>query len=310
MAIAVVLLLFGTAMLTLGATSTIRGVRPLASWVGVPPMLIDIVLFGVSIESVGVALVAAGRGQASISAGDAFGTVVFLLSAGFGAGLLVARRPVEAPPPILVVLPAGAVAMCAVSLSDNIVTRSEGVVLLVIFALYGRLVLADPRTRGSLSSRIHPAVAERPRTKAPGVIFLLVGLALAYAGGSVLVDGGVRILGHTSLSAGFVGAAVIGALATVRQAVREILPNRRREPGGGAGELFGTVAAFTTGVLGLAAVIRPLAVDSTARSAFAVAAALYAVVATVFMVRGRAGRLTGLVVLVGYAAWIVWASGT
>jgi hypothetical protein len=40
------------------------------------------------------------------------------------------------------------------------------------------------------------------------------------------------------------------------------------------------------------------------------AAAVYAVVATVFLIRGRAGRLTGLVVLGAYAAWIVWASGT
>ena len=31
-------------------------------------------------------------------------------------------------------------------------------------------------------------------------------------------------------------------------------------------------------------------------------------VATVFLVRGRAGRLTGIAVLATYAAWIVWAS--
>ena len=58
----------------------------------------------------------------------------------------------------------------------------------------------------------------------------------------------------------------------------------------------------------MAALVRPLEVDSAAASAFVAAAALYAVVAAVFLARGRAGKLTGLVVLAGYAGWIVWAS--
>jgi len=89
----------------------------------------------------------------------------------------------------------------------------------------------------------------------------------------------------------------------------EVLPIRRGMPELATGNLFGTLAAFTTGVLGLAALVRPLVVDSAAASAFIAATVLYAIVATVFLARGRAGKLTGVTVLLAYALWIVWASG-
>ncbi|MGH2696110.1 MAG: calcium/sodium antiporter, partial [Actinomycetota bacterium] len=74
------------------------------------------------------------------------------------------------------------------------------------------------------------------------------------------------------------------------------------------GNLFGTLAAFTTGVLGLAALVRPLEIDAPGSVAFTGVAALYAVVATVFLARGRAGRLLGGFVLASYAAWLVWGA--
>jgi hypothetical protein len=52
-------------------------------------------------------------------------------------------------------------------------------------------------------------------------------------------------------------------------------------------------------------VIRPLDVDSAAAAGYLVMAFLYAVVATVFLVRGRAGRALGVFVVLAYAAWLV-----
>jgi cation:H+ antiporter len=70
------------------------------------------------------------------------------------------------------------------------------------------------------------------------------------------------------------------------------------------GNLFGSVAAFTTGVLGIAAVVRPLEVDGAAVEAYLAAAALYTIVAVAFLARGRAGRLVGLLVLASYGMWL------
>ena len=64
-------------------------------------------------------------------------------------------------------------------------------------------------------------VDEAPRI--PPLILLLGGLALVYAGATILVDGGIRVLHRTSLTAGFVGAALIGALAALDEVLLEVL---------------------------------------------------------------------------------------
>jgi len=306
-AYAVLLLLGGAAVLTAGAEAAIRGAGRLALDRGLSPFLLGALLFGVDVESLGAALIAAGRGQTSIAAGEAFGTIVFLFSAAFGAALLLSRRPIESPAPNMVLLPAAALAIGAVALSDSVVTRPEGFALVAVYVLYVNLVVRESRAARVAAERIEREAREGPGLPIP--VLLVAGLALVYLGATVLVSGGVRILHRTSLSAGFVGAAVIGALASADEVLLEVLPVRRGMPDLATGNLFGTVAAFSTGVLGLAALVRPLEVDSAAASAFVAAAALYAVVATVFLARGRAGKLTGLVILAGYAGWIVWASG-
>ena len=67
-------------------------------------------------------------------------------------------------------------------------------------------------------------------------------------------------------------------------------------------------AAFATGVIGLAALVHPLDVDSAGASAFIAASVLYTVVALAFLARGRAGRGVGLIVIAIYALWLVFAA--
>ena len=134
----------------------------------------------------------------------------------------------------------------------------------------------------------------------------VAGLAFVYLGASVLVSGGVRILHRTSLSAGFVGAAVIGALASADEVLLEVLPVRRGLPDLATGNLFGTVAAFSSVVLGLAALVHPLALDTAAQVAFLAGTAAYALVAALFLLVGRLPRWLGLILLAGYVAWLVY----
>src|SRR6266567_1672705 len=112
---AVVLLLGGAAVLAVGAEAAIRGAGRRA----LSPFVLGALLFGVDVESLGAALIAAGKGQTSIAAGEAFGTIVFLFSAAFGAALLVSPRPIESPGTLMVLLPAGTLAMGAIALADS-----------------------------------------------------------------------------------------------------------------------------------------------------------------------------------------------
>jgi cation:H+ antiporter len=135
-----------------------------------------------------------------------------------------------------------------------------------------------------------------------------VGLALLVAGAWVLLSGGSRLVRETNLLAGFVGAVILGILVSLDEVLLEVLPIRRGNPDLATGNLFGTLAAFFSGVLGVAALVRPLEVDSVGATAFLGVAFLYAVVATTFLLRGNVGRLVGGFVLLCYGGWLAGAS--
>jgi len=163
-------------------------------------------------------------------------------------------------------------------------------------------VIRDGRALRARGEIIEREAEEGPRI--PSWLLLVGGLGLVYLGANLLLDGGVRVLHRTGLSAGFVGAAIIGGLAAADEVLLETLPVLRGMPEMATGNLFGTVDAFSTTVIGLAALVHPLAVDSAATSAFLAAAVLYTIVAVAFLARGQAGRLVGLLVLAAYGLWL------
>jgi cation:H+ antiporter len=308
MLLALGLLAGGAVILYAGAETAVRGAAGLARTLGVRAFVVGALLFGVDVEGLGTAVAAAARGQTSLAAGEIFGTILFLFSAAFGAALVVARKPVPAPDRLMVLAPGLHLMAGAFAISDRYVTRLEGLLLVTLYAAYVGLVV---RYRRLPPESVE--VAERETGKvapSPGRLVLraAAGLALVAVGAAVVVVGGTRLVTETGLAAGFVGAAILGVLVSLDEVILEILPIRRGTPDLATGNLFGTLAAFTTGVLGVTALVRPLEVDAAGAAAFLAAAFLYAVVATAFLVRGRAGRWLGIFVLACYAAWLVAAS--
>lgn len=302
MATALLLLGGGALILYAGAEVALRGATAAARAAGVPAFVIGALLFGVDVEGLGAALSAAGRGATRLATGEIFGTVLFLFAAAFGVALVLARRPVPAPSGPMMAAPAPGVALCALVIADRFVNRMEGGLLLLAYALYVVFVLWERRPDPPED------VPERPDLRR-SLVLAGVGIGVVYLGAWLLVGGGSRLVTLAALSGGFVGAAIVGALASLDEVVLEVLPVRRGVPELATGNLYGTLAAFTTGVLGLAALVRPLALDTAGNITFLAVAVLYAGITTVFFVRGRVGWVVGTVVLGAYAGWLVYASG-
>jgi cation:H+ antiporter len=305
---AVALLAGGGLVLYLGAEGAVRGAAGLARAAGIPAFVLGALLFGIDLEGLGTAVVAAAGGQTSIAAGEIFGTTMFLFSAAFGAALLLAREPVPSPDRLMVLAPALHLVAAAAVISDRFVTRLEAGFLVAIYVAYVFLVIREGRAVRTRGEHLQEEAREAPRSRRLLALLAGSGLALVAGGAALLVAGGTRLVEATDLLPGFVGAAVVGVLVSLDEVLLEVLPVRRGTPDLATGNLFGTLAAFCSGVLGVAALVRPLDVDSGASLAFLGSAFLYAVVATVFFLRGRAWRATGGIVLAAYAVWLVGAA--
>jgi len=306
--LAILFLLVGAGVLAVGAESAVRGTARFAAIAGISAFTLGALLFGIDTEGAATAWIAAGQGQTALAAGEAYGTVIFLLTAAFGAALLFARRPVESPSVAMVVAPALPLTAGALALYDGVVTRSEGLLLVLVYAGYVAAVVAEGRGVKARASQLEEEARELGGGRLRAATVAVGGLVGLLVGAWLLVQGGVRILDRTALGAGFVGAAILGTLASLDEVLLEILPIRRGHPELATGNLFGTVAAFTSAIPGVAALIQPLVLDGAASVAFLAAAALYALIAVWFLLRERAGRVLGLLVLAGYAAWLVYAA--
>ncbi len=312
MTLALVLLVLGALVLYAGAEAAVHGATRFARAAGIPAFALGAILFGIDIEGLGAAVTAAGRGDTEIAGGEAFGTVLFLFTAAFGAALVVAREPVPAPSHTMLAAPALGVAAAALAISDRHVSRPEGVLLVVVYGVYLYLVVREGRAVRARAAELEREGGDqgsdhRDGSPARSALLTLAGLAVVYLGAFVLVAGGSRLVTRTDLSAGFVGAAIVGTLASLEEILLEVLPVRRGTPELATGNLFGTLGAFTSGVLGLAALVRPLDLDSAVGLAFLAVAFLYAVVASAFFLRGRAGWGLGAFVLAFWVAWLILA---
>jgi cation:H+ antiporter len=300
------LLAAGTLVLYVGARAAVRGGAGLARVLGIRPFVVGALLFGIDLEGLGAAVAAAARGETSLAVGEITGTVLFLYGVAFGVALIVAPKPVPAPEPFLVLAPALHLVAGAFALTDRYVARLEGAFLVAMYLAYVGLLLRARRAPGG-TSEIERQAAAPARSRSLTAALTIGGLGLVAVGAAVLVAGAVRLTAVTGLAAGFVGTAVLGVLVSLDELLVEVLPVRRGAPELATGNLFGTLPAFAAGVLGLAALIRPLDADSTAAAGYLAMAFLYAVVATVFLARGRAGRGLGVLLVLGYVGWLLAA---
>jgi cation:H+ antiporter len=302
------LLALGGGLLWAGAEGAIRGAVSTARALGVSAFVLGALLFGVDLEGLGAAVGASAGGEPLLATGEIFGTVLFLFGAALGSALILSRQPLSAPDPQMVLAPAVPLFAASLVISDRFVARPEALLLIGIYAGYVAFVVREGRQARARAEDLEREAGERPRSRWMLAGMTVGGLLLLSAGAALAVAGGTRFAAEAGLSEGFVGAAVLGVLVSLDEVLLEVLPMRRGAPELATGNLLGTLAAFFSGVLGVAALIRPLDVDSAAALAFLGAAFLYAVVATAFLARGRAGWGVGLFCLAFYALWLVTAA--
>lgn len=307
---AVLFIAVGAAAAAVGARVVTRGVAAAAGRHGVPPAALGAALLGLSLEAVVTVLVAAVQADGAIVVGVSLGTPVLLMAVGLGAGLLLAPGPVPAPAPAALLAPAATMLATALASADGALTRFDGAALLAVFAASVGVLVREARAAEAFGRR-RSGQSRRPfagLTALAAEIRAAQGLVLLVFGALVLVHGGERIVAEVALAPGFVAAAVLGGTVGIGRGLLDVLPGMARDPATVVVDPLASLAVVGTGALGLAALIRPLIVDSAALSALLAAGAMYAAVAVPMLARGRAGRLAGAVVLALYGLWLALGS--
>lgn len=289
------------ALAAVGGELFLKGVLGAAAALRVPKLLVATTLaaFATSSPELTVSTVAALAGKPEIGLGDALGSNVVNIALIFGLALLfwpirVERRELGRD----FALALGVPLLTLWFVRDGLVSRGEGVVLLLIFTFWIGLMI-----RAGLALR---EPAENSPGGNPWRAFALgtAGLAALVIAGRLFVTGATGIATAFGVDAYVIGATVVAVGTSLPELVTVLLSRLRGHDDIGVGTLLGSNLFNGLAIVGVAASIHPIAAPP-AEVAVALGMGLLALF---LLIPGRAaliGRGRGVLLLAAYILFIL-----
>ncbi len=295
LAVSAVLLVAGAELFTENAGAAARRL-------GISVFGAAFLLAGAEPEEMITAVIASGRHRPGLATGDSIGANLTMLTLVVGLAAVARPLPFGGRVRGYAIWSALAGGLAALAVAGGIVGRWEGGVLLAAY-LAGVALLWLRERKPPVIGEIAGAGDEGDsRPAVLGLALALGGVALMAAGGWLAVGGAERVVRALGLTDSAVGLTLL-ALATTAELFALAWAAMRR----GVSEIavagvVGSVAYNATATLGVAALVRPLAAGGLLAPAIAAAALPLALLSVTR--NGRLNRQAGLVLVVGYGAWV------
>jgi len=310
MLVSLLWVVLGIALLYLGAEALVSGASSLAQKLGLSRLVIGltIVAFGTSTPELVVSVDAALNDSGAIAVGNVVGSNICNVALILGLAALV--RPLTAESqllrvdiPVLVVVALASVLV----LADNTVSRYEGVPMVLALVAYTLFVLR--LARNNPEPQLERAGPPASVTRTGDIGLILGGLGLLVAGSRLLVVGAVDASIALGVTEAVVGLTIVALGTSLPELATSVLAARRGESSIAIGNVVGSNIFNLLGILGLAAVVRPL--HDAAMSAVDLGTMVFTalVLVPLFVLRRTIGRAGGVALLAGYAAYVAWLVG-
>ncbi|MFC2949883.1 calcium/sodium antiporter [Virgibacillus sediminis] len=310
-----ILLLIGLALLIKGADFFVKGASSIASNLQVSPLLIGltIVAFGTSAPEATVSIVAAFEDSAGVAIGNVVGSNIFNITFVVGMTALIYPLRVESETirkEIPFTLLASIVLLVLVSdiflqsFTANFITRSDGFILLLFFAIflyYLFEVARRNRERGGVDT-----VNSAPSSWGKNILFTFLGLAAIVFGGDLTVDSATGIALSFGMSDTLVGLTIVAVGTSLPELVTSVTAAIKKESDIALGNIVGSNIFNILFVLGAASAISPLAVDGR----IFIDVSFMIVLTIILLIFSRSnfkiGKIEGVILAVAYVLYMVY----
>ena len=266
----VILLLIGFVPLIYGADMLVDNSSSLAQKLNIPAIVIGltIVAFGTSAPELVVNVLASLNRNSELTLGNIIGSniVNVLVILGVTAiihPLFVKRNTLRIEIPLslfsAVILLFMANDQVFISQHSSIITRSDGVVLLLCFLLFMGYNVRLTR-KGKFLSEVE--VKEQSVSKS--FLFIVLGLLLLVSGGKLIVMSAEKVALMLGISQRIIGLTVVAIGTSLPELATSLIAARKKSTDIAIGNIIGSNVFNVFLVLGVSAVINPLSIDSNA----------------------------------------------
>ncbi|MGB3545035.1 calcium/sodium antiporter [Rubrivirga sp.] len=304
MALDILSLIGGLVLLVGAAHFLVLGAAALALRFGLSPLVVGltVVAFGTSAPELVVSVQAALSGAGGIAVGNVVGSNI--ANVGLILGVAVIVKPIVSDPGVLrrdlpVLL--AATAFGAFVLADREVGRLEGVILLAALVVY--LVWSVwAAHRDSVEAEL--PVDGPSASVAREVILVVGGLVGLVVGADLFVGGAVRLAEAAGVSNAVIGLTVVALGTSLPELATSVVAALRGESEIAVGNVVGSNLFNVLGILGVGAIVRPLAAPGLEVVDVVVMCVVTAAVLPMMASGRRLARVEGALLLAGYLGYV------
>ena len=304
-------LALGLTALAIGADRFVAGAASLASSLRISPLVVGltVVSLGTSLPELLVTTTAVIVGHSSIGLGNVLGSNISNICLVLGICALLQPLMVESKL-FRLDYPALMVATVATWLmsSNRVITRFEGLVLLIGLALYLVLVIrsADEDTKKLLA----PTNSSTQLTSRRKVFVQMIsGLVLLLIGSRLVVWGGVGLGQALGLSDLIIGLTIVALGTSLPELATSIASVVKKEHSIAVGNVVGSNLMNITAIIGIPSIFKPMQVEGVVLlrdypMVFLVSLALWPIFWSRRRGAGRVNRWEALLLLAAYVLYL------
>ena len=311
MALAIIAVIIGLAVLVWSADTFIDGATSLAVRFNMPSFLIGVVILGIgtSAPELVVSALAALAGSPDLALGNAYGSNIINITLVLGVTALIS--------PILIranvirhdlILLLAVTALAAFQLLDGNLSMTDGIVL--IASLIGVLLIQIFLSLRNNTAADVDAPKDINIAKALGTLTL--GLVLLIVSSRSIVWGAVELATLWGMSELLIGLTIVAIGTSLPELVASVAAARRGEHDMALGNVIGSNLFNTLGVVGVATVISPIkniAPEILSRDVLMMAGVtllLFVLAIIAYNRQGEMKRGSGLVLILTFIGYSVW----
>ncbi|WP_053361517.1 calcium/sodium antiporter [Bacillus sp. FJAT-27251] len=310
-----ILLIVGFVLLIKGADYFVEGASNIAQLLKVPPILVGltIVAFGTSAPEATVSIIAALEGSSDVSLGNVVGSNILNITLVIGITAIINPLKVESETirkEIPFTLLASIVLWVFISdaalqnLGTNLITRSEGIILLLFLSIF--LYYIYEVARNSRSSDSVEEVQNRDITWGKNLVFTVGGMAAIIFGGDMVVDNATQIALSIGMSETLVGLTIVAIGTSLPELVTSITAALKKQTEIALGNIVGSNIFNILFVLGTSATIAPLAVDNRIFTDVVCMIILTVVLLIFSRTKYKISKVEGAVLVAIYTAYLIY----
>lgn len=308
------LLVIGFALLIKGADWFVDGASSIAKILRISPLLIGltIVAFGTSSPEATVSILAALDGSAEVALGNVIGSSIFNITLVVGLTALLNPLKVESETirkEIPFTLLGSAVLLVLISdialqgFSENLLTRSDGLIFLLIFTVFMYYIFEVARNN---RDKIPVEETSEKATWGKNTFRTIIGLAAIIFGGELVVRNSTEIAVSLGMSETLVGLTIVAIGTSLPELVTSIMAAIKKQSEIALGNIVGSNIFNILFVLGTSSLITPLPVNSKIFVDIGLLVILTVILLVFSRTNFRIGKIEGTFLAVAYILYLVF----